>query len=102
MIEVDDIGGHPDLPDFNLPGRWERIATAKAASYPAWVTSPYAEPSDEEPKPPPFGEPGEWVTILYHGAATWAWVPSVAGPEEPDGPEVEPPDVDEPERAPKA
>jgi hypothetical protein len=94
VIPDAEIGGHPDLPDMDAPGRWEKVSTQKAASYPAFVPDPRNPPKDpdHDTRPPTFGHPGTWVTILYHGAPTWAWVPSIDDAE---------PEPEEPERAPK-
>lgn len=78
VIPEEEIGGHPELPDFNQPGRWELIATQKAASYSAYVPDPGAPPSKIAPKHPSWGHPGDWVTILYYGSPAWAWVPTVS------------------------
>jgi hypothetical protein len=92
VVEVEDLGGHPDLPDLNAEGQWERVAVAKAAPYPAYVQT---APTTSEPNLPTRGTPGTWVTIAYReGDIRWAWVPSIEIeiPEHPEHPEVQPPE----------
>jgi hypothetical protein len=75
VVEAEDLGGHPDLPDLNAEGQWERVAVGRAAPYPAFVQT---APTTSEPKLPTRGTPGTWVTIAYlEGDIRWAWVPSI-------------------------
>lgn len=104
VVEAEDIGGHPELPDMNLAGQWIRIAVGKQSPYWAWVSYEHGPtPENYEPKPPSRGAPGQWVTVLWYDQMTWAWVPSIdlnpdRPPERPtpsprppgEGPEVDP------------
>jgi hypothetical protein len=97
VVPGNDIGGHPPLPDLNMPGRWATVTLAKArGSWPAWIIDPVLDPPevDEgyEARHPAQGTPGSWVTVLYRDHVTWAWVPDVddgggegEGPGEPEG-----------------
>jgi hypothetical protein len=97
VVDAEDVGGHPLLPDMSLPGLWVRVAVNKAASYPAWVTYPHGpEEEGHEEVAPTRGAPGNWVTILWYDQVVWAWVPDISAPSI-DLPEV--PSV--PEREPK-
>lgn len=87
VVEAEDLGGHPDLPDLNAEGQWERVAVGRAAPYPAFVQT---APTTSEPKLPTRGTPGTWVTIAYlEGDIRWAWVPSIEieMPESPGAPD---------------
>jgi len=96
VVEVEDLGGHPDLPDLNAEGQWERVAVGRAAPYPAYVQT---APTTSEPDLPTRGTPGTWVTIAYReGDVRWAWVPSIEIEMPPEGPEVEPPDPTAPDQ----
>lgn len=90
VVTVEDIGGHPDLPDMNEPGVWVRVAVSKAAPYPAYIPLEPAmrhRDGEYEPKPPVHGTPGTWVTVLYRDEICWAWVPDIEQPSVPDLPE---------------
>jgi hypothetical protein len=96
VVTAEDLGGHPDLPDLNAEGQWERVAVGRAAPYPAYVQT---APTTSEPKLPTRGTPGTWVTIAYlEGDIRWAWVPSIEI-ELPEEPEVSPPDPTAPDNS---
>lgn len=86
----EDIGGHPPLPDLNMPGVWGRVHPPKAVlSFPAFIV--YGEPpevdEDYQPRHPKQGVPGDWATVLYGDGICWAWVPDVTT----EGEQPEPP-----------
>ena len=97
IVPTGDVGGHPDLPDLNMPGKWGRVRAPKAVhSFPAWIVDPRDPPEvedDYEVRHPKQGHPGTWVTVLVDSdVIAWAWCPSP--PDEDDTgeelPEVDP------------
>ena len=99
LPDPEDMGGHPPLPDLNMPGRWVRVSPGKSMhSFPAWVVYGDQPEVDEDydARHPVNGQPGTWVVIFYADELCWAWVPSVEGepgqglPDEEEQPEVDP------------